>query len=209
MMSFYIASQKLDQNFTNRGTPFADFLEESSIPINQMEHVRTNNLEKSDVSIQSANEKEFETFENSDQAFEKQINIENNKCLDSRHVVPITESNSLSARDRNLVRKNLQTYVRKKISSKVKSSSFSSHQESKPRTEPNMSDSSGKNSSDPEIDDLDLPIAFRKVVRSCTKYSMSNYVSYDKLSPTLLAFTSQLSYVEIPNNIPKALRVLE
>ena len=36
---------------------------------------------------------------------------------------------------------------------------------------------------------------------------MSNYVSYDKLSPTFLAFTSQLSLVDIPKNVLEALRV--
>ena len=41
--------------------------------------------------------------------------------------------------------------------------------------------SSSKNPSDSKIDDLDLPIASRKGVRSCTKHPMSNYVSYDKL----------------------------
>ena len=64
-----------------------------------------------------------------------------------------------------------------------------------------MSESSGKNPSNPKIDDLDLPIASRKGVHSCTKHHMSNYVSYDKLSPTFLAFTSQLSSAEIPKNV--------
>ncbi|KAH9698654.1 retrovirus-related pol polyprotein from transposon RE1 [Citrus sinensis] len=67
----------------------------------------------------------------------------------------------------------------------------------------------GKNSSNPNFDDFDLPIASRKRVRSCTKYPMSNYVSYDKLSPNFLAFTSQLSSVEIPKNVHEALRVPE
>ena len=72
-----------------------------------------------------------------------------------------------------------------------------------------MFESSGKNPSNPKIDDLDLLIASRKGVCSCTKHSMSNYVSYNKLSPTFLVFTSQLSSVEIPKKVQEALRVPE
>ena len=72
-----------------------------------------------------------------------------------------------------------------------------------------MSESSGKNSSNPKFDDLDLLIASRKGVCSCTKFLMSNYVSYDKLSPNFLAFTSQLSSVEILKNVQEPLRVPE
>ena len=67
-----------------------------------------------------------------------------------------------------------------------------------------MSKSSCKNPYDPKIDDLDLPIVSQKDVRSCTKHPMSNYVSYDKLSPSFLSFTSQLSSVEIPKNVQEA-----
>lgn len=51
------------------------------------------------------------------------------------------------------------------------------------------------------VDDSDLPIAIQKGVRSCTKHPLSNFVSYEKLSPSFRAFTSQLSCREIPNNI--------
>ena len=61
MIFFCIAYQNPDQNFTNRGTDYIDFLEESPIPINQKESFQNNIPEKLDVSIQSANEKEFET----------------------------------------------------------------------------------------------------------------------------------------------------
>ena len=53
-----------------------------------------------------------------------------------------------------------------------------------------MFESLGKNPSIKKNDDLDLPIASQKGVRSSTKHPMSNYVSYDKLSPTFLDFTS-------------------
>ena len=79
---FCNAYQNPDQNFT-------DFLEESPIPTNQNKSFRNNIPEKSDVSIQSTNEKEYETSENNDEALEKQISIENNKCLESLALVPI------------------------------------------------------------------------------------------------------------------------
>ena len=123
--------------------------------------------------------------------------------------MPITESNSPSARDRNVARKKTQIYVKKNYRVKEKVLPSLHNQESEPRTKPDVFESLGKNPSNPKIDDLDLPIASRKGVRSCTKHSMSNYVSYDKLSPTFLAFTSQLSSVEIPKKVQEALRVLE
>lgn len=59
------------------------------------------------------------------------------------------------------------------------------------------------------VDDSDLPIAIQKGVRSCTKHPLSNFVSYEKLSPSFRAFTPQLSCREIPNNIQDALKVPE
>ena len=117
---FCIADQNPNQNFTNRGIDFTVFLDESPIPINQEESFQNNIPEKSDVSIQYANEKEFETSENNYQALEKQISTENNKCLDSLALVTITESNSPSARDRNVTEKKLQIYVRKNYRAKEK-----------------------------------------------------------------------------------------
>ena len=37
---------------------------------------------------------------------------------------------------------------------------------------------------------LNLPIALRKGTRSCNKHSITNYVSYEKLSPQFRAFTA-------------------
>ncbi|KAA0041725.1 reverse transcriptase [Cucumis melo var. makuwa] len=48
---------------------------------------------------------------------------------------------------------------------------------------------------------FDLPIALRKGTRSCTKHSMSNYVSYKNLSPQFKAFTARLDSTTIPKNI--------
>lgn len=54
-----------------------------------------------------------------------------------------------------------------------------------------------------------LPIVVRNGVRSCTKYPMSKFVSYEKLSQMFSSFTTQLSLVEIPNNVQDALQVPE
>lgn len=67
-----------------------------------------------------------------------------------------------------------------------------------------LSSSSKSSNPAPQIDlnsksdDSNLPIAVRKGVRSCTQHLLSNYVSYENLSPVFCAFTSQLSYMEIP-----------
>nr|ADN34014.1 reverse transcriptase [Cucumis melo subsp. melo] len=56
---------------------------------------------------------------------------------------------------------------------------------------------------------LDLPIALRKGTRSCTKHSISNYVSYENLSPQFRAFTTSLDSTTIPKNIHIALECFE
>lgn len=60
---------------------------------------------------------------------------------------------------------------------------------------------------EPVFDNYDLPIAIRKGKRSCTKHPISNFVSYDKLSPAFRAFTCELTKTEIPRDIHEALRV--
>ena len=49
--------------------------------------------------------------------------------------------------------------------------------------------------------DLDLPIALRKGVGSCTIHPISNFVSYHRLSLSFSVFTSHLSSIEIPKNV--------
>jgi len=55
--------------------------------------------------------------------------------------------------------------------------------------------------------DLNVPIAFRKLGRSCTKHPLSNFVSYSNLSSSFVAFTSNLSSVQIPKNVQEALEI--
>ena len=48
-----------------------------------------------------------------------------------------------------------------------------------------------------ELDsDLDVPIAVRKGVRTCTQHPISNFVSYNHLSPSYRAFLSRISSVD-------------
>ncbi|KAG6487993.1 hypothetical protein ZIOFF_056751 [Zingiber officinale] len=54
------------------------------------------------------------------------------------------------------------------------------------------------------MNELNLPVAVRKGVRSCTQHPISNYVSYSRLSPSYHAFVSQLSNLAIPSSYYEA-----
>ena len=87
------------------------------------------------------------------------------------------------------------------------------YQESNPRNDLSTVQNYGKNLSKSDLvsfkscDDLNLLIACRKCIRSCTKHPMSNFMSFDRLSSSFTAFISQLSNVEIPKNIQDALKI--
>lgn len=53
--------------------------------------------------------------------------------------------------------------------------------------------------------DLELPIAMRKGVRSCTKHPISNFLTCTKLSSSFKAFTAKIDDVKVPKNIHEAL----
>ncbi|KAG6514626.1 hypothetical protein ZIOFF_024994 [Zingiber officinale] len=53
------------------------------------------------------------------------------------------------------------------------------------------------------MNELGLPVAVRKGVRSCTQHPISNHVSYSRLSPSYHAFVSQLSNHAIPSSYYK------
>lgn len=52
---------------------------------------------------------------------------------------------------------------------------------------------------------LNLQIPIRKVVCSCTNHHISNFVSYNALSPSALAFVSSLPSVYVPHTWQDAL----
>ncbi|KAG6472418.1 hypothetical protein ZIOFF_069880 [Zingiber officinale] len=56
------------------------------------------------------------------------------------------------------------------------------------------------------MNELNLPVAVRKGVRSCTQHPISNHVSYSRLSPSYHAFVSQLSNHAIPSSYYEAVR---
>lgn len=114
------------------------------------------------------------------------------------------------------------TYSRRKHNLKESNFDPLQGQESKLREEPNSSECPSNNQTDScqpvqfisnssfeSYDDLNIPIATPKGVRSCTKHPIFNYVSFKNLSPFFFAFTSHLSSVEIPKNVQKALQVPE
>lgn len=85
-------------------------------------------------------------------------------------------------------------------------------------TEPNVDSSPGNNTSISdniistvdsqfEREILNMPIAWRKGVRTCTQHPIGNFISYEKLSPTFRAFTSSITDIQIPQNIQEALKI--
>ncbi|XP_050897092.1 uncharacterized mitochondrial protein AtMg00820-like [Lathyrus oleraceus] len=50
-------------------------------------------------------------------------------------------------------------------------------------------------------------VAIRKLIRSCTKHPMSNFISYSNLSSSMSVFTSKLSSVEIPKSVHVILEI--
>ncbi|RVW89009.1 Retrovirus-related Pol polyprotein from transposon TNT 1-94 [Vitis vinifera] len=77
---------------------------------------------------------------------------------------------------------------------------------------PNPSKLPGNNAPDGTVDSelendiLNMPIAWRKGVRSCTQHPIGNFISYDKLSPTFRAFTSSIIEIQVPQNIHEAFK---
>jgi hypothetical protein len=53
--------------------------------------------------------------------------------------------------------------------------------------------------------DLDLPIAIHKGKRTCTDHPISNFVSFDHLSPSFKAFSLSVSSLVVPKSYREAL----
>ena len=54
-----------------------------------------------------------------------------------------------------------------------------------------------------------MSIAIRKGIRSCTKYPISNYLSYKNLSSSYRALSEKITAAEVPNSIHEALKIPE
>ena len=57
-----------------------------------------------------------------------------------------------------------------------------------------------------DLSDVDVPIALRKGIRSCTQHPISNFVGYDHLSQSVKALVTHLSDIEVPITIQEALK---
>ena len=75
------------------------------------------------------------------------------------------------------------------------------------QNDPGILDSTQKNPSQVVSKNLDLPIALRKGVRSCTMHPISHFVLYKGLSSSFQDFNTNISCVEIPRSIQEALTV--
>lgn len=101
--------------------------------------------------------------------------------------------------------KDLITYTRRKGQIE-QSTHVPPVQSSSPDPDPSPQVSGNEiSSTTPSIDDSNVPIAVRKGVRTCTQHPISNFVSYDSLSPSYRAFVSSLSSVSIPQGWKEAI----
>lgn len=75
-----------------------------------------------------------------------------------------------------------------------------------PRLEEHTFDEQNISQIDSEFPDLDLPIALRKGVRTCTKHPVANFLSYHRLSPTYRSFITTLDASVIPKSVEEALK---
>ena len=81
------------------------------------------------------------------------------------------------------------------------------NQESKPIADPpTVKEIEECNKDVEKMNDLDPPIAVRKGVRSCTKYPISNYLTYSKLSCGFKAFVSETDRMQVPRDVHEALQ---
>lgn len=55
------------------------------------------------------------------------------------------------------------------------------------------------------LDDLDFLISLRKGTRKCTQHPISNFVSFENLSPSHKAFLTHLNLIQIPKTVHEAL----
>lgn len=90
----------------------------------------------------------------------------------------------------------LQVYTRKKKMATT-DAPLAPHQDASSDPSPNPGNSS--------LPDSDLPIVIRKGVRSCVKYHLANFVSYQSLSPSHRSFALALSFVSVPHSVAEAL----
>ena len=121
-------------------------------------------------------------------------NILNNEELEGSPMVP-PHIHDQNEREVNIDRRFQKIYSRKDVlQGKESEASLHSHEselELDWDSSDNFDSNSDSNSNSPIVpNELNLSIAVRKGIRTCTKYPMSKYVSYTNLSPSFSAFYS-------------------
>ncbi|KAL6322028.1 hypothetical protein AAG906_003171 [Vitis piasezkii] len=118
--------------------------------------------------------------------------------LESFNESPITTENHIPPESFNQPESIVDLWDKEHIQEETEEGALS-QQTHEAEPGPNPSKLPGNNAPDGTVDSelendiLNMPIAWRKGVRSCTQHSIGNFISYDKLSPTFRAFTSSIT----------------
>ncbi|RVX13979.1 Retrovirus-related Pol polyprotein from transposon TNT 1-94 [Vitis vinifera] len=131
--------------------------------------------------------------------------------LESFSESPITTENHIPPESFNQPESIVDLWDKEHIQEETEEGALSQQtHEAKP--DPNPNKLPGNNAPDGTVDSelendiLNMPIAWRKGVRSCTQHPIGNFISYDKLSPTFRAFTSSITEIQVPQNIQEAFK---
>ena len=133
--------------------------------------------------------------------------------LESLSESPITTKNKVSIESCNQPEFIVDLWDNEHIQEEMEEGALSQQtHEAEPGSNPskipgsNAPNSDGTVDSELENDILNMPIAWRKGVRSCTQHPIGNFISYDKLSPTFRAFTSNITEIQVPRDIQEAFK---
>ena len=133
--------------------------------------------------------------------------------LESLSESPITTKNQVSIKSCNQPEFIIDLWDNEHIQEEMEEGALSQQtHEAEPGSNPskipgsNAPNSDGTVDSELENDTLNMPIAWRKGVRSCTQHPIGNFISYDKLSPTFRAFTSNITKIQVPRDIQEAFK---
>ncbi|KAL6316992.1 hypothetical protein AAG906_026686 [Vitis piasezkii] len=131
--------------------------------------------------------------------------------LESFNESPITTENHIPPESFNQPESIVDLWDKEHIQEETEEGALS-QQTHEAEPGPNPSKLPGNNTPDGTVDSelendiLNMPIAWRKGVRSCTQHPIGNFISYDKLSPTFRAFTSSITEIQVPQNIQEAFK---
>ncbi|CAJ2651427.1 unnamed protein product [Trifolium pratense] len=209
------SSQTEDMSFFNSfQTEDMSFFNNLSLPVSQSSKTYTSAPTKNGHdSLSNPTPVMSSELVESESTFSHEENNENLENNDNDDLIEMPQNNE-SYKDNRFEAGNKtwkgNVFVRKNHKESDESTSQHCH-ESEPGNDQLPKKRKGKSISVSEsrilYPDIDDPVAVRKPVRSCTKYPLSNFISYSNLSSSFSAFTSKLSSVEIPKNVQVALEV--